>query len=344
MPGHHYSLAELAELLDVTCVGDAKTMITGLATLANAGSGQLSFLANPKYQHALKSTLAEAVIVAPDMVEACPAHCLVSNHPYLTYAMASQIFAEAGSGNTGIHPTAVIHSSATIASTATIAANVVIGENVVIGAATVIGPGCVIGNNAVIGDGGLLHANVSVYHRVEIGRSVVIHSSVVIGSDGFGFAPSPDRESGGWVKIAQLGGVKIGDNVEIGAGCTIDRGALDDTVIGDRVILDNQVQIAHNVEIGDNTGIAGCSAIAGSTKIGKNCTIAGAVGIIGHLTIADNVHITVRSLITKSIEKSGAYSSGTPMQDTKSWRRNAVRFTQLDSIAKRLSDVEKKLK
>ncbi len=344
MSGRHYSLAELAELLNVTYVGDAKTVITGLATLANAGSGQLSFLANPKYQKALTSTLAEAVIVAPDMVDACPAHCLVSEQPYLTYAKASQLFEETGSGKAGIHPSAVIHSSATIAPTATIAANVVVGENVVVGAAAVIGPGCVIGNNAIIGDSGLLHANVSVYHGVEIGRSVVIHSGVVIGSDGFGFAPSPDRESGGWVKIAQLGGVKIGDNVEIGAGCTIDRGALDNTVIGDRVILDNQVQIAHNVEIGDNTGIAGCSAIAGSTKIGKNCTIAGAVGIIGHLTIADNVHITVMSLITKSIEKSGAYSSGTPMQDTKSWRRNAVRFTQLDSIAKRLSDVEKKLK
>jgi UDP-3-O-[3-hydroxymyristoyl] glucosamine N-acyltransferase len=344
MSGHHYSLAALAELLNVTYVGDAKTLISGLATLASAGPGQLSFLANSKYQKTLKSTLAGAVIVAPDMVTSCPSHCLVSEQPYLTYARASQLFEVLDNDRGGIHPSAVIDSSATIATTATIAANVVIGKNVVIGAAVVIGPGCVIGNNSTIDEGGLLHANVSVYHGVLIGRSVVIHSGTVIGSDGFGFAPSPDTEIGGWVKIAQLGGVKIGDNVEIGAGCTIDRGALDDTVIGDRVILDNQIQIAHNVEIGDNTGIAGCSAIAGSTKIGKNCTIAGGVAIIGHLTIGDNVHFTARSLITKSVEKPGAYSSGAPMQDTKSWRRNAVRFMQLDNIAKRLSDVERKLK
>ena len=342
MSGHRYSLAELAELLSVTCIGDANAVITGLATLASAGAGKLSFLANPKYRQALLSTQAEAVIVAPDMVEACPAHCLVSDQPYLTYARASQLFAQASSASpAGIHPSATIHSSASVASSATIGVNVVIGEDVTIGASTVIGPGCVIGNRSRIGEGGLLHANISVYHGVNIGKNVVIHSGAVIGSDGFGFAPSPDRETGGWVKIAQLGGVTIGDHVEIGAGCTIDRGALDDTAIGNGVILDNQIQIAHNVEIGDSTAIAGCCAIAGSTRIGKNCTIAGGVGIVGHVTIADNVHITAMSLITKAIKEPGVYSSGTPMQDSKSWRRNVVRFTQLDAMAKRLSDLEK---
>jgi UDP-3-O-[3-hydroxymyristoyl] glucosamine N-acyltransferase len=342
MANHQYTLAALAELLAVKCVGDAGIVISGLATLASAGPGQLSFLANPKYQKALVATQAQAVIVAPDMVGIGPANCLVSDNPYLTYAKASQLFAESTVGDSGIHPSAVVSSSATISPSATIGANVTIGDHVVIAANTVIGAGCVIGKNTVIGEGGLLHANVTLYHGITIGDRVVIHSAATIGSDGFGFAPSPDRKKGGWVKIAQLGGVVIGDDVEIGAACTIDRGALDDTRIGNRVILDNQVQIAHNVEVGDNTAFAGCAAVAGSTKIGKNCTIAGGSGIVGHVTITDNVHITAFTLVTKSIAKAGAYSSGTPMQDSRAWRKNAVRFSQLDGIAKRLTDVEKK--
>jgi len=343
MADHQYTLAALAELLAVKCVGDAEVVISGLATLANAGQGQLSFLANPKYQKALAATQAEAVIVAPDMVGIGPANCLVSDNPYLIYAKASQLFAEPSLQDAGIHPSAVISATASIDPSASVGANVTIADHVVVGAGTVVNAGCTIGKNTRLGEGCLLHANVSLYHDVSIGDRVIIHSSTVIGSDGFGFAPSPDREKGGWVKIAQLGGVVVGDDVEIGAGCTIDRGALDDTCIGDRVILDNQVQIAHNVELGENTGIAGCTAIAGSTKIGKNCTIAGGVGIVGHLTIADNVHITSFTLVTKSIAKAGAYSSGTPMQDSRTWRRNAVRFSQLDQMSRRLTDVEKKL-
>ncbi|ARN74996.1 UDP-3-O-(3-hydroxymyristoyl)glucosamine N-acyltransferase [Oceanicoccus sagamiensis] len=343
MADHQYTLAELAELLEVTCVGDAEIVISGLATLASAGSGQLSFLANPKYQKALATTQAEAVIVAADMVDIGPANCLVSANPYLTYAKASQLFDQSSSTVAGIHPSAVISSSAAIDPSASIGPHVSIADNVVVGAATVIAAGCSIGKNTVLGEACLLHANVSLYHGVSLGDRVIIHSGAVIGSDGFGFAPSPDREKGGWVKIAQLGGVVVGDDVEIGAGCTIDRGALDNTRIGDRVILDNQVQIAHNVELGDNTAIAGCAAIAGSTQVGKNCTIAGGAGIVGHLTIADNVHITAFTLVTKSIAEAGAYSSGTPMQDSRSWRRSAVRFSQLDAMSKRLSDIEKKL-
>jgi UDP-3-O-[3-hydroxymyristoyl] glucosamine N-acyltransferase len=338
-----YTLAELAALLGVTLVGDPQVLITGLATLASAGSGQLSFLANPKYQKALQSTAATAVIVDASSVDNCPCHCLVTDNPYVAYARASQLFAESLPIAVGVHPSAVVSSSATIAATASISANVCIGDNVVIGAGSVVGAGCVIGHNTVLGEHCLLHANVSLYHGVTLGDRVTIHSAAVIGSDGFGFAPSPDREKGGWVKIAQLGGVRIGDDVEIGAGTTIDRGALDDTLIGNRVIIDNQVQIAHNVELGDNTAIAGCTAIAGSTKIGKNCTIAGDVRIIGHLTIADNVHITVSTLVTKSIDRPGSYSSGTSMQETRLWRRNAIRFSQLDEMAKRLAALEKKL-
>ena len=343
MADHQYTLAALAELLGVKCVGDSEIVISGLATLASAGSGQLSFLANPKYQKALAVTQAEAVIVAPDMVGVGPANALVSDNPYLTYAKASQLFDEASSKAAGIHPSAVISSTATVDPTASIGPNVTIADDAVVGAATVVHAGCAIGKNTVLGEGCLLHANVSLYHGISLGDRVIIHSGAVIGGDGFGFAPSPDRDKGGWVKIAQLGGVVVGDDVEIGAGSTIDRGALDDTCIGDRVILDNQVQIAHNVSLGENTAIAGCTAIAGSTHIGKNCTIAGGVGIVGHLSIADNVHITAFTLVTKSIAKAGAYSSGTPMQDSRTWRRNAVRFSQLDEMSKRLTDVEKKL-
>ena len=344
MANRHYTLAELADLLDVKVAGDPGVQISGLATLASAGPGQLSFLANPKYRSALENTAAEAVIVAADMVETCPCHCLVSDNPYISYARASQLFERRPAAmRAGIHASAVVSSTAVIDSSATIGANVTIADHVTIAADTYIGPGCVIGHNSVVGAGCLLHANVSVYHGVALGDRVIVHSGAVIGSDGFGFAPAEDRDSGGWIKIAQLGGVRIGDDVEIGAGTTIDRGALDDTVIGDRVVLDNQVQIAHNVELGDNTGIAGCTAVAGSTKIGKNCTIAGGVGIVGHLTIADGVHVTAMSLVTKSIDKPGAYSSGTGMMASAQWRKNAVRFSQLDDLARRVAELEKRL-
>ena len=343
MQSRQYTLGQLAELLDVSCVGDAQIVISGLATLSSAGVGQLSFLANPKYQQALKTTSAEAVIVADDMVAASPCACLVSVDPYLTYARASQLFAPLRVNGTGIHPTAAISDTATIHAGAVIGANASIGDRVVIGRDTVIGPGCAIGADSELGEACILYANVSIYHGVKIGNRTTIHSSCVIGADGFGFAPSADRDRGGWVKIAQLGGVRIGDDVDIGAGTTIDRGALDDTVIGNRVILDNQIQIGHNVELGDNTAIAGCTCVAGSTKIGRNCTIAGAVGIGGHLIVVDNVHISAMTMVTKSLTEAGSYSSGIPVQDSNRWRKNAVRFSKLDEIAKRLADVEKKL-
>lgn len=342
MPRQQYTLAELADLLAADCVGDSKLIISGLATLSSATTGQMSFLANSKYQKELESTKASAVILAQHMAEACPTNCLISDNPYLTYAKASQLFAPKKLGHKGgIHPSAVIDHSALIDPSAYVAANAVVEAGVTIGANSFIGPGTVIGCDSVIGENCHFYANVSIYHDVTIQHRVTIHSGVVIGSDGFGFAPAADKMKGGWVKIAQLGGVRIGSDVEIGAGTTVDRGALDDTIIEDRVIIDNQVQIAHNVRLGDNTAIAACTAIAGSTRIGKNCTIAGCVGIVGHLTITDDVHITAMSMITRSIDKPGSYSSGTHMQDTTQWRKNAVRFGQLDAIAKRLQKIEK---
>ncbi|WP_101756615.1 UDP-3-O-(3-hydroxymyristoyl)glucosamine N-acyltransferase [Oceanicoccus sp. KOV_DT_Chl] len=339
-----YTLAQLAGLLDVKCVGDSEMIISGLATLAAAGDHQLSFLANSKYQQALKVTAAAAVIVSPDQVSHSPCACLVSSNPYLTYARASQLFAPDLSRQAGIHPSAVISDSASIDATASIAANVVIEAGVSVGANTVISAGCVIGQGSNLGSNCLLHANVTIYHGITLGNHVLVHSGTVIGSDGFGFAPSPDKTQGGWIKIAQLGGVVIGNHVEIGASCTIDRGALEDTVLADRVILDNQVQIAHNVRLGENTAIAGCTAIAGSTRVGRNCTIAGGVGIVGHIDIVDGVHVTAMTLVTKSITEAGSYSAGTPMQSSASWRKSAVRFSQLEAMNKRLKDVEKNLK
>ncbi len=263
---------------------------------------------------------------------------LIVDNPYLSYALLTALFDPAPSVAVGVHESAVIDASAELGSDVCIGANVTIGAGVSIASGTQIGSGCQIGDHCQIGENSCLQANVTLYHGVSVGNRVTLHSGCVIGADGFGFAPSAD----GWVKIHQIGGVVIGDDVEIGACTTVDRGALDDTVIGRGVIIDNQVQIAHNVQIGENTAIAGCTGIAGSTQIGRNCTIAGAVSIVGHLTIADGVHISVNTLVNKSITQAGSYSSGTVASATKVWRRNAVRFGQLDQMAQRLSELEKR--
>jgi UDP-3-O-[3-hydroxymyristoyl] glucosamine N-acyltransferase len=259
-------------------------------------------------------------------------------NPYLAYAQVSVLFDKKPACTPGVHVSAVVDPSASIAVSACIGPNVVIEANVVVGDKTVIEAGSVIGDHTVIGKQCHIHRNVTVYHSVSMGDRVTIHSGAVIGADGFGFAPKP---GGGWQKIHQLGSVSIGSDVDIGANTTIDRGALGDTVIADGVIIDNLVQIAHNVHIGKNTAIAGCVGIAGSASIGANCTLAGGVGLVGHITIADNVHITGMTMVTKSIQEAGSYSAGTPMTTTAEWKRNAVRFSQLDGMAKRLSDLEK---
>ncbi|TNF33497.1 MAG: UDP-3-O-(3-hydroxymyristoyl)glucosamine N-acyltransferase [Gammaproteobacteria bacterium] len=332
------TLGAVAQAIGAECAGDAACVITGIHTLQQAGPSEIAFLANGAYRRHLKETRAAAVILAAGFADECPVPCLVVANPYLAYARLSQLFSTMPVAKAGIHPSAVIAPTARVAATAAIGPRCVIGEHAVIGERTVLQPGVVIGDRSRVGAGCLLHANVTLYHDVQLGDRVTVHGSAVIGSDGFGFASSPE----GWVKIAQNGGVRIGSDVEIGAGTTIDRGALDDTVLEDGVIVDNQVQIAHNVRIGQGTAIAGCTAIAGSTRIGKGCTIAGGVGITGHLTIADNVHITAMSLISKSIDEPGAYSSGTAMAPTQEWRKNAVRFLQLDQLFRRVSALEKK--
>jgi UDP-3-O-[3-hydroxymyristoyl] glucosamine N-acyltransferase len=336
------SLEDIAEIIGATLVTtgvahDHQVLVSGIGTLEDSNHEQISFLANPSYRKLLAETQAAAVIVHPDMQAECPVPALVMNNPYMGFAKLSQIFDNLPSQKIGVHPSALISETAEIANDVSIGANVVIGEHVQIAAGSRIGPGCVISDHSLIGEKCLLHANVVIYHDVVIGNQCILHSGCVIGADGFGFAP----DASGWTKIAQLGGVRIGNEVEVGANTTIDRGALGHTQIGNGVKLDDQVMIAHNVVIGDNCAMAATSGIAGSTTLGRNCTVAGGVGIAGHLDLAGGVHITAMTLVTKSIKEPGAYSSGTAMMPANEWRKSATRFRQLDDLARRLKKLEK---
>ncbi|MDK2778054.1 MAG: UDP-3-O-(3-hydroxymyristoyl)glucosamine N-acyltransferase [Pseudomonadota bacterium] len=331
------TLAELAGYLGAELRGDGSLMVSGVNTLKEATAAEISFLANPSYRKQLTDTRAAAVIISPDLAEEVPSAALILANPYLAFARVTQLFDNRPVTPAGIHPSAVVAATADIGQNVRIGANAVIGDNSHIGDGCEIGAGSVISEHCVLGKDCILNANVTLYHDVVLGERVRIHSGAVIGADGFGFAP----DKGYWHKIAQLGGVRIGDDVEVGANTCIDRGALGNTVIGNNVILDNQIQIAHNVKIGDGTAIAACAGIAGSTTIGKHCTIAGSAGIAGHLTLCDGVHVAAMALISKSITVPGAYSSATVQMPMKEWRRNAVRFRQLDSMAKRLQQLEK---
>lgn len=332
-----FLLAELAALLDAELIGDPQQEISALATLQKATASDLTFIANPAYKKYLPGSQAGAILIHPDLVGEFSGNKLVVKKPYVAYAKATKVFDTYRPPYSGIHPTVVMGSNCVLGKDVSIGPNAVLGEGVTLGDGVVIGPGCYIGNNSIIGSNSLLAANVTIYHAVSIGSECRIHSGAVIGADGFGFAP----DAGEWVKIHQLGGVVIGNRVEIGACTCIDRGALDNTYIADGVIIDNQVQVAHNVSIGKGTAIAAQTGIAGSTSIGEYCTIAGAVGIVGHLTITDKVHITAMSLVTGSITEPGSYSSGTALGPTKEWRKNAARFRQLDKLATRLIKLDR---
>lgn len=332
-----YLLAELAQLLGAELRGDAEQEISALATLQSAGTADLSFIANPAYKKYLSSTQAGAVLINTDLADEFAGNKLVVKNPYVAYAHLSAIFEFLREPYSGVHPTAVVGADCILGERISIGANAVIGDGVTLANGVIVGPGCYIGNDSEVGANTRLAANVSIYHGVSVGADCMLHSGCVIGADGFGFAPDPS----GWIKIHQLGGVRIGNKVEIGACTCIDRGALDDTYIDDGAIIDNQVQIGHNVRIGKNTAIAAHTAIAGSTTIGASCTIAGAVAIAGHLTLADKVHITGKSMVSASISDPGSYSSGTPLAPTKDWRKNAARFRQLDALATRLIKLER---
>lgn len=334
------TLGQLSELTGARLRGPAELVVTGVATLAGANHMQVGFLANPKYREQLRQTRAAAVIISADDEQSWAGPALITPNPYLVFARVAACFAAETLPLPGIHPSAVIDSSARVHARASVAAGVYVGADADIGADAIIGPNCVVESGASVGDGSSLVANVTLCHGVNIGDRCLLHPGVVIGADGFGQARDGER----WVKVPQLGSVRVGNDVEIGANTTVDRGALEDTVIEHGVRLDNQIQVAHNVRIGENTAIAGCTAIAGSSVIGKRCMIAGGVGIAGHLEIADDVTVLAMTLVTHSIREKGVYSGSHPMEEVKAWRRNSARLRQLDDLAKRLQRLEKQMK
>lgn len=332
-----YTLSELAEKCTARVQGDADKQISGLNTLQDALGHELSFLANPAYANHLETTQAGAVILSPDVGHGFSGNALILDNPYLGYARLSFLFDPDRGGIEGIHPSAVVDETANVDASAAIGANVVIEAGVSIASGVRIDAGTVVGHDSIIGSDVHLHRNVTVCHGVTIGERTIIHSGAVIGGDGFGNAQADGR----WHKIAQIGGVFIGSDVEIGNNTCIDRGALGNTEIHKGARLDNLIQVAHNVVIGENTAIASGVGISGSTKIGKNCTIAGAAGFAGHLTIADGTFISGMAMITRSITKAGSYSSGTGFMESREWRKNVVRFRQLDDLAKRVKQLER---
>ena len=332
-----YTLGEIAELLDLELIGDADCRVTGLGTLGNAGASQLSFLSNPSYVDRLAACRAAAVILSQRFADACPVSVLVSEQPYVSFARASALFAETRAVEPGVHPAATVEEGAEIDSTASVGAGAVIGARARVGARAVIGAGSFVGADCRLGEECHLHPNVTLYHGVVLGDRVSIHSGAVIGADGFGYAFDGRRS----IKIHQLGSVEIGDDVEIGAGTTIDRGAIEDTIIEQGVKIDNQVQIGHNCRIGAHSVICGCSALAGSVTLGRHCVLGGGSGVVGHISLADGVQVSAMSLVSKPITEAGTYSSGTGIMPTRDWKRSIVRFQQLDSIARRLKELTK---
>lgn len=335
-----YTLEALACQLGARLSGNGKVPVSRIATLTQAGPGCLSFYSNSRYFAQLQSTQAAAVILDAKALADCPVAALVMDNPYLGYARAASLLNPVAEISGGVHPKAIVDPAAQVDPQAWIGPGSVIEAGARIQAGVFIGPNCVVATQVRIGAGTRLTAGVSVCHQAVIGERCLLHPGVVIGADGFGIA----NDQGVWVKVPQLGTVRIGNDVEIGANTTIDRGALEDTIIGDGVKLDNLIQIAHAVCIGDHTAIASCTAIAGSSRIGARCTIGGAVSIAGHLEICDDVHLTATSAVPRSITQPGVYSSGMPIQEAPKWRRNVVRMAQLDQMAQRLKVLEKQLK
>jgi len=335
-----FTLGELAEKTQTTVQGDPAIVISGVGALAHAKAGQITFFDNKKLRNHLSTSKASAVIISAAEAHDCPIPALLCTDPKLIYAQVAQLLHPCETLPAARHPTAVIGENTHIHPDVAIGPHCVIGNGVTIEANVVIEAGVVIGDGCHIGKGTVLYPRVTVYQHCRIGEDCVLHSGVVIGSDGFGYVKNKDR----WQKVPQVGGVVVGARVEIGANTTIDRGAIDNTEIGNDVILDNLIQIGHNVKIGDGTAIAACSAIAGSSTIGKHCLIGGAARISGHLTITDNVFVIGCSNVGHSIKKPGAYAGALTTTDMDVWKRNLVRFHQLDNLAQRLIKIEKKLK
>ncbi len=349
MPGNYskmtdrnkiYTLAQLANYLGARLRGPEDLPVRGIGALATASADEICFLADKRHCEQMAHSAAAAIMLTEQMAAVTERPVLICDSPYLAYARVSQLFDTTPAPEPGIHPSAVVHADAQVATDVSIGANSVVEKDAVLDAGAVLGPCSVVGQRSRLGENTRLCANVTLYHDVTVGVDCTLHSGVVIGADGFGFAPDQGR----WERIAQNGGVVIGDGVSVGANTTIDRGAIGDTVIEDGVIIDNLCQIAHNVRIGRFSGLAGTCGIAGSTTIGAHCTFAGGAGAVGHIQIADGVHVTARTVITKSIREQGSWSAGTPTMPSADWRRAAVRFTQLDKLVQRVAALEQKVK
>ncbi|MCC2595529.1 UDP-3-O-(3-hydroxymyristoyl)glucosamine N-acyltransferase [Pusillimonas sp. MFBS29] len=326
----------------------AQTRIRGLGSLLSAGPEEISFLSNPRMLGQLQQSRAAAVILTQAAYDTLDSGSytfqpVLCSEPYLMYALLAQWFDRHRIKNlpAGIHPSAIIAPTAQIAAGVAVGPHCVIEDGVRIGQGTRLGPGCIIGANSVIGADCLLHGRVTLYHNVTIGDRAILHSGCVLGADGFGFAPDPRQESGAWAKIAQIGGVVLGNDVEIGANTTVDRGAIENTLIGDGVKLDNQIMIGHNCLIGDHTAMAACVGVAGSTVIGKRCTIGGAAMLSGHLTLGDDVNVSGGTAITSSISEPGRYTGVYPYAEHVQWQRNAAVLPQLSTLRRRIRALEK---
>ncbi len=332
-------LSDIATMLGAELRGEGNTLITGLGTLQNATPGELSFLANPSYERHLQGTEASAVLIKPELAEKCPTNALVLDDPYLAFARLSHQFDPQPRPDAGVDPGASVSARASVADSAYIGPGAVVEADVEIGPGVHLGANAFVGARCRIGADTFIAPGVTIYHDVRIGERCRVSAGAVVGSDGFGYAHAGDH----WERIAQLGGVTVGNDVDIGANTTIDRGALDDTVIGDGVKLDNMIQIAHNVIIGEHTAMAAMVGIAGSTRIGRHCVFGGASGVGGHLEIADHVHLTGMTMVTRSLKEPGVYSSGTGVESNRDWRRSVVRFRQLDQLVQRVKQLEKKI-
>lgn len=331
-------LGAVVDALGGELVGDPATEVVRVATLESAGEGDIAFLANPRYQSKLAASRASAFILAPAARELTDAPRILAADPYLYFARLAQLFSPPRAASGIVAPSATVESP--VPAGVEVGAGAWIGPGVTLGWGVIVGAGCRIAAGVEIGEGTLLYPGVSIYERCRLGARCIVHSGAVIGADGFGFARGPDAR---WVKIPQTGRVLIGDDVEIGASTTIDRGALDDTVIEDGVKLDNQIQIGHNVHIGRDTIVAGAAAIAGSARIGARCMIGGMVGVVGHLEIADDVIVSGGTVVSKSIRNKGVYTSGVPMQPHADWVRNFAHLRHLDAMADRIRALEQRL-
>ena len=331
------SLGELATRFGCDLSGDPDVVVESVASLDDAGANELTFLSNPKLIDRLTATRAAAVILRAEHADACPVATLIADDPYAAYARMAAIIHPPVKLQSGVHSTAVVATSAEIAESAQIDALVYIGERSVVGENVYVGPGTVIGPDCIIGDGCRFIANITLARQVTIGRRCIFHPGSVIGSDGFGNAMTPE----GWVKVPQIGGVRIGDDVEVGANTTIDCGTIGDTVIEDGVRFDNLCMIAHNARIGAHTAMASGAAVSGSVTIGKRCLFAGKAGTVGHISICDDVQVGGRATVTKDITRPGTYAGGFAAEKAGDWNRRVARFKRIQSLYDRVADLEK---